>query len=189
MPPKRQHRRPKHKKRSRKLTNRRPRHNTRSQKLIYRGTRHKTRSRKRRNSSLSLSSIREAAWYPRTPSLTTSLLWLPRCEPKKLFAPERNCRSQDQWQAPSWVRKFKAFFEKWCTASMNAIGFQSETRSSLPASIALVPASPLSTERAKYTPGIGAGESCSSSKGPPGLLRSEERRVEKECRSRWSPYH
>ena len=23
----------------------------------------------------------------------------------------------------------------------------------------------------------------------PGLLRSEERRVGKECRSRWSPYH
>src|SRR5256886_16608708 len=25
--------------------------------------------------------------------------------------------------------------------------------------------------------------------GTPGLLRSEERRVGKECRSRWSPYH
>src|ERR1017187_5399949 len=25
--------------------------------------------------------------------------------------------------------------------------------------------------------------------GPVGILRSEERRVGKECRSRWSPYH
>ena len=25
--------------------------------------------------------------------------------------------------------------------------------------------------------------------GIPGIMRSEERRVGKECRSRWSPYH
>ena len=30
---------------------------------------------------------------------------------------------------------------------------------------------------------------CSCWKGTPALARSEERRVGKECRSRWSPYH
>src|SRR5687767_15453983 len=31
--------------------------------------------------------------------------------------------------------------------------------------------------------------SCSTVRSPPRISRSEERRVGKECRSRWSPYH
>ena len=32
-------------------------------------------------------------------------------------------------------------------------------------------------------------EAITNPQRPPVLLRSEERRVGKECRSRWSPYH
>ena len=38
-------------------------------------------------------------------------------------------------------------------------------------------------------PGICSRESLSLCPGQPGPTRSEERRVGKECRSRWSPYH
>ena len=33
------------------------------------------------------------------------------------------------------------------------------------------------------------GRSCRASDRAAGIFRSEERRVGKECRSRWSPYH
>ena len=38
-----------------------------------------------------------------------------------------------------------------------------------------------------YTPGV--AEPCRKIKENPDDVRSEERRVGKECRSRWSPYH
>jgi len=36
---------------------------------------------------------------------------------------------------------------------------------------------------------LGAGDVTTQALIPPDLQRSEERRVGKECRSRWSPYH
>ena len=51
-------------------------------------------------------------------------------------------------------------------------------------------------QKAKWLPGLGAGTliGCFGLTEPnfgsnPGGMRSEERRVGKECRSRWSPYH
>src|SRR5256884_4273263 len=38
-------------------------------------------------------------------------------------------------------------------------------------------------------PGLERREPGFERGGPPGVNRSEERRVGKECRSRWSPYH
>ena len=35
----------------------------------------------------------------------------------------------------------------------------------------------------------GSGKTTSLRNFEPGEIRSEERRVGKECRSRWSPYH
>ena len=42
-------------------------------------------------------------------------------------------------------------------------------------------------KRIGHGPGSGTGKT--SGKGEKGQNRSEERRVGKECRSRWSPYH
>jgi len=41
----------------------------------------------------------------------------------------------------------------------------------------------------KNVTGISSNESVNTSSEEPMIERSEERRVGKECRSRWSPYH
>src|SRR6266496_3258796 len=49
---------------------------------------------------------------------------------------------------------------------------------------------PIGTSRAwtwPATSGLPSGRTCARSR--PARCRSEERRVGKECRSRWSPYH
>src|SRR5256885_9831521 len=43
--------------------------------------------------------------------------------------------------------------------------------------------------RSTHAHGVMRGIDTSGAKTMPGVLRSEERRVGKECRSRWSPYH
>ena len=52
-----------------------------------------------------------------------------------------------------------------------------------------MPAKPgaLDAARAAFPPGAASGAAAGAPGGPGG--RSEERRVGKECRSRWSPYH
>ena len=48
-------------------------------------------------------------------------------------------------------------------------------------------ASPRSPPRASSSPS--STPSCATTRSPARWTRSEERRVGKECRSRWSPYH
>src|SRR3989449_8384932 len=60
----------------------------------------------------------------------------------------------------------------------------------LPSATVMVPLTPVATlPRASSARSFTAGVICWPATVVPGCVRSEERRVGKECRSRWSPYH
>src|SRR3712207_7317908 len=93
------------------------------------------------------------------------------------------------FQAEDGIRDIGVTGVQTCALPILASVVISRAPPSASVAASVVSPAPASTRVTVQPSGASAAPSCLLRKSSKNLTRSEERRVGKECRSRWSPYH